>query len=51
MLGQCSSICSSFAILPFSMIVVGRYDLWPAICVYGANMVLLALTAIGVRTS
>jgi TMEM175 potassium channel family protein len=35
-------------ILPFSMIVVGRYDLWPAICVYGANMVLLALTAIGI---
>ena len=35
-------------LLPFSMIVVGRYDLAPAICVYGANMVLLALTAIGI---
>jgi uncharacterized membrane protein len=33
-------------LLPFSMIVVGRYDLAPAIWVYGANMVLLALTAI-----
>jgi uncharacterized membrane protein len=35
-------------LLPFSMIVVGRYDLAPAIWVYGANMVLLALTAIGI---
>ena len=35
-------------LLPFSMIVAGRYDLAPAICVYGANMVLLALTAIGI---
>ena len=35
-------------LLPFSMVVVGRYDLAPAICVYGANMVLLALTAIGI---
>ena len=34
-------------LLPFSMIVAGRYDLAPAICVYGANMVLLALTGIG----
>ena len=33
-------------LLPFSMIVAGRYDLEPAICVYGANMVLLALTAL-----
>lgn len=33
-------------LLPFSMIVAGRYDLAPAIFVYGANMVLLALTAI-----
>jgi uncharacterized membrane protein len=33
-------------LLPFSMVVVGRYDLAPAIWVYGANMVLLALTAI-----
>jgi uncharacterized membrane protein len=35
-------------LMPFSMIVAGRYDLAPAICVYGANMVLLALTAIGI---
>ena len=35
-------------LLPFSMIVAGRFDLAPAICVYGANMVLLALTAIGI---
>ncbi len=35
-------------LLPFSMIVAGRYNLAPAICVYGANMVLLALTAIGI---
>jgi uncharacterized membrane protein len=35
-------------LLPFSMIVAGRYDLAPAICVYGANMVLLGLTAIGI---
>jgi hypothetical protein len=36
--------------MPFSMIVAGRYDLAPAIWVYGVNnnMVLLALTAIGV---
>jgi len=33
-------------LLPFSMIVAGRYNLAPAICVYGANMVLLASTAI-----
>ena len=35
-------------LLPFSMIVAGRYNLAPAIWVYGANMVLLALTAIGI---
>jgi len=35
-------------LMPFSMIVAGRYDLAPAIWVYGANMVFLALTAIGV---
>ena len=35
-------------LMPFSMIVAGRYDLAPAICVYGANMVLLALIAIGI---
>ena len=35
-------------LLPFSMIVVGRYHFVPAICVYATNMVLLALTAIGI---
>jgi len=35
-------------LLPFSMIVAGRYNFAPAIWVYGANMILLALTAIGI---
>jgi uncharacterized membrane protein len=35
-------------LMPFSMIVAGRYDFAPAIWVYGANMILLALTAIGI---
>jgi uncharacterized membrane protein len=35
-------------LLPFSMIVAGRYNLAPAIWVYGANMILLALTAFGI---
>src|SRR5437764_11192980 len=35
-------------LLPFSMIVAGRYQFAPAIWVYGANMMLLALTAIGI---
>jgi uncharacterized membrane protein len=35
-------------LLPFSMVVAGRYNLAPAICVYGANMILLALTALGI---
>jgi len=35
-------------LLPFSMIVAGRYNLPPAICVYGANIVLLAVTAMGI---
>ena len=30
------------------MIVAGRYELAPAICVYGTNMILLGLTAIGI---
>jgi hypothetical protein len=30
------------------MIVAGRYNLAPAIWVYGANLILLALTAIGI---
>lgn len=35
-------------LMPFSMIVAGRYNLAPAIWMYGANMILLALTAIGI---
>jgi TMEM175 potassium channel family protein len=35
-------------LLPFSMIVAGRYQLAPAIWVYGANMIFLAVTAIGI---
>lgn len=35
-------------LLPFSMIVAGRYNLAPAIWVYGINMIFLALTAIGI---
>jgi uncharacterized membrane protein len=35
-------------LLPFSMTVVGRFHLAPAICVYGANMIFLALTALGI---
>lgn len=34
--------------MPFSMIVAGRYEFAPAIWLYGANMVLLALTAVGI---
>ena len=37
-------------LLPFSMIVAGRYNLAPAIWVYGANMIFLAVTAIGVTS-
>jgi uncharacterized membrane protein len=45
-----SLLCHLFfvTLLPFSMIVAGRYDLAPAIWVYGTNMILLALTAIGI---
>jgi uncharacterized membrane protein len=35
-------------LLPFSMILAGRYNLAPAIWVYGANMIFLALTAMGI---
>src|SRR5215204_1957023 len=38
----------SVTLLPLSMIVAGRYDLAPAIYVYGVNMILLALTAMGI---
>jgi TMEM175 potassium channel family protein len=35
-------------LLPFSMVVVGRFDLAPAIWIYGGNMILLALTGAGI---
>src|SRR5215217_4337878 len=35
-------------LLPFSMMVAGRYDLVPAIWIYGGNMILLASTAIAI---
>ena len=35
-------------LLPFSMLIAGRYNYAPAILVYGANMVLLGVTAIGI---
>jgi len=35
-------------LLPFSMIIAGRYDLVPAIWIYGGNMIFLALTAIAI---
>jgi uncharacterized membrane protein len=35
-------------LLPFSMIVAGRYDLVPAIWIYGGNMIFLALTAMAI---
>jgi uncharacterized membrane protein len=34
--------------LPFSMLMVGRYDFPEAVWVYGGNMILLALTAIAI---
>jgi uncharacterized membrane protein len=34
--------------LPFSMVLIGRYDLLPATIIYAANLILLALTAIGI---
>jgi len=34
------------AILPFSMLAVSRYDVAGAVWVYGANMILLAVTAL-----
>jgi len=46
----CSLLLHLFfvTLLPFSMIVAGRYNLAPAIWVYGTNMVLLGVTAIGI---
>jgi uncharacterized membrane protein len=34
-------------LMPFSMLVIGRYDFAPAIWTYSGNMIFLALTAIG----
>ena len=38
----------SVTFLPFSMLAVGRYDVPGAVWFYGANMILLALTAIAI---
>jgi TMEM175 potassium channel family protein len=38
----------SVTFLPFSMLAVGRYDVPGAVWIYGANMILLALTAIAI---
>ncbi len=36
----------SVTFLPFSMLAVGRYDVAGAVWIYGANMILLAVTAL-----
>jgi uncharacterized membrane protein len=38
----------SVTFLPFSMLAVGRYDVSPSVWIYGANMILLAVTAIAI---
>jgi uncharacterized membrane protein len=38
----------SVTFLPFSMLAVGRYDVPGAVWFYGANMILLGLTAIAI---
>ena len=38
----------SVTFLPFSMLAVGRYDVPAATWIYGANMILLALTALAI---
>lgn len=39
-------------LVPFSTMVVGRYGhLWPAVWVYSANMILLAVAALGISYS
>jgi uncharacterized membrane protein len=35
-------------LLPFSMLVAGRYDLLPAIWIYGGNLILLGVTALAI---
>lgn len=34
--------------LPFSMLAVSRYDVAGAVWIYGANMILLAVTAMAI---
>ncbi len=41
----------SITCMPFSMIVLGRYDFAPAIWLYGGNMILSALTSIWTQSS
>jgi len=38
----------SVTFLPFSMLAVGRYDVPASVWIYGANMILLALTALAI---
>ena len=38
----------SVTFMPFSMLAVGRYDVAAAIWIYGANMILLALSALAI---
>jgi uncharacterized membrane protein len=38
----------SVTFLPFSMLAVGRYDVACAVWIYGANMILLSVTAIAI---
>src|SRR5262245_2721466 len=35
-------------LLPFSMLVAGRYNLFPAIWVYGGNLIFLGLTSLAI---
>jgi TMEM175 potassium channel family protein len=35
-------------LLPFSMLVAGLYDLFPAIWIYGGNLILLGVTALAI---
>jgi uncharacterized membrane protein len=35
-------------LLPFSMLVAGRYDLLPAIWIYGANLIFLGVTSLAI---
>ena len=35
-------------LLPFSMLVAGRYDLFPAIWIYGGNLIFLGMTSLAI---